>query len=330
MATHQTPLAAEDRKSNGRGRDLAGNETALREVERRITSLQDELQAQRTRSITLEAARNEFEEAMIAYMVELESAAGDMSEKSETIVANSEQGMAQSKAVQQATHEAADNVHSVVAAADELSDSIRRIARHVGRATAVTEQAVREAEHTGQLVGALNEVGQRIGQIVFLISKIASQTNLLALNASIEAARAGNAGKGFAVVAAEVKTLADQTTAATSQIDSQIKEMRGVTQKAVDAVQSIDNVISEMAEVTTQISSSVDEQEASVGAITRNAQQAAEATSEVLEKIESHLKEAENTNQTAGRVHNAAAQVERLSETIARHVNGFLDRVRSI
>ena len=57
------------------------------------------------------------------------------------------------------------------------------------------------------------------------IETIARKTNMLALNATIEAARAGDAGRSFAVVAAEVKKLAHDTRAATSQIALTIGEL---------------------------------------------------------------------------------------------------------
>lgn len=57
------------------------------------------------------------------------------------------------------------------------------------------------------------------------IEGIARKTNMLALNATIEAARAGDAGRSFAVVAAEVKKLAHDTRAATSQIGLTISEL---------------------------------------------------------------------------------------------------------
>src|SRR3546814_13380773 len=82
----------------------------------------------------------------------------------------------------------------------------------------------------------LAEAAQKIGDVVNLISDIASQTNLLALNATIEAARAGEAGKGFAVVASEAKNLASQTATATEEITSQVGGMQAHTAADVNAI----------------------------------------------------------------------------------------------
>ncbi len=84
-------------------------------------------------------------------------------------------------------------------------------------------------------VRLLEEKSGAIGEILGLITAIASQTNILALNAGIEAARAGEQGKGFAVVAAEVKKLALQTGSASEEIGALISEIKGEIAQAAAA-----------------------------------------------------------------------------------------------
>jgi methyl-accepting chemotaxis protein len=65
---------------------------------------------------------------------------------------------------------------------------------------------------------ALKEAALRIGGITEAVKDLADQSNMLALNAAIEAVRSGEAGKGFAVVAREIRSLADQSIAATGNV----------------------------------------------------------------------------------------------------------------
>ena len=85
----------------------------------------------------------------------------------------------------------------------------------------LTDLIVQLGERMAGFAAAMNQV-QTVSST---IETIARKTNMLALNATIEAARAGDAGRSFAVVAAEVKKLAHDTRAATSQIGQTIGEL---------------------------------------------------------------------------------------------------------
>ncbi len=85
----------------------------------------------------------------------------------------------------------------------------------------LTELVVQLGERMAGFATAMHQVQS----VSSTIESIARKTNMLALNATIEAARAGDAGRSFAVVAAEVKKLAHDTRAATSQIALTIGEL---------------------------------------------------------------------------------------------------------
>ena len=116
----------------------------------------------------------------------------------------------QSKAssVASASHQAAANVQTVAAAAEQMATSVTEINSQMMETAQAAQKAETGVDQASGQVEVLAATAAKIGEVVKMISEIAEQTNLLALNATIESARAG---KGFAVVTAEVKELANQT-----------------------------------------------------------------------------------------------------------------------
>lgn len=83
----------------------------------------------------------------------------------------------------------------------------------------------------------------KIKEAVNLIASIAEETNLLSLNASIEAARAGESGKGFAVVAVEISKLAEQSNAASADIEKMIMDLGQNSERTVETMEMVQDAI---------------------------------------------------------------------------------------
>ena len=157
----------------------------------------------------------------------------------------------------------------------------------------------------------LTAAGDRIGDVVKLITSIAEQTNLLALNATIEAARAGDAGRGFAVVAQEVKTLAGQTAKATDEIASHIVNMQHATEESVNAIKAIGQTIERISGISTSISSAVEQQGTATQSIAQGVEAAAGGTLDVADNIEKVAKGAIETETTSGQMLKSARGARR-------------------
>jgi len=228
-----------------------------------------------------------------------------------------------------ASREASEHVRGAAAASNELSQSIVEISRRVQESNGVAAEAVKQASATDERMAELSAAGDRIGDVVKLITQIAEQTNLLALNATIEAARAGDAGRGFAVVAQEVKTLAGQTAKATDEISSHIVNMQRATGESVEANRAIGLTIERISEITTGISSAVEQQGAATQSIAKGVEAAASGTLKVADNIERVAKGAGETGATAGQMLKSAQALSEVSVHLKDEVEKFLDSVRA-
>ena len=186
-----------------------------------------------------------------------------------------------------ASEQASVNVNAVASATEEMSASVREIGRQADTSRNISDRAVSEADRATQAISGLGETASEIGNVLKLITDIASQTNLLALNATIEAARAGEAGRGFAVVASEVKSLANETARATETIGSQIGNIQEAAGNVTSVITGIQGVINEMKANVDAIAGAVTEQTTVTEEISRNVQEAAKGTREVSESIQS-------------------------------------------
>ncbi len=251
------------------------------------------------------------------------TASSEQSAQASNQVANSVTSVADSSALQlNLTSETNSIVHQISDAISQVAQNAVSVSGAAEQTAAMASEGEKSINHaidqmkiieektnnTADVIAALEDRSKQIGQIVDVISGIASQTNLLALNAAIEAARAGEAGKGFAVVAEEVRKLAEQSQNAAKQITSLIEDVQQKTNEAVSFMndgknevhtgtgvvaasgESFTKILQKVKDITEQIR----DISASVEEVTGNSQNVVQA----VDNIDNESKKASEETQT--------------------------------
>ncbi|WP_419902243.1 methyl-accepting chemotaxis protein [Kiloniella sp.] len=303
-------------------------ENALRNTELELGEAENrKRREERTHSI--ENLIGSFDTTINQTLADLAGLSNNLATSAKTMSATASSATEDTSAAEVSTENAANNVDTMAGAAQELVSSINEISNQVSQAKQTALETVDAAKESTATLRGLSDSAQNIGEVIKLIQEIAEQTNLLALNATIEAARAGEAGKGFSVVANEVKNLANQTAKATEEISTQVTDIQNTTEAAVQTNESVAQQIDQISEVSTAIAAAVEEQSAATSEITRNAQLAAQGTSDVSGNIKRVKSSTDDTGIAAGSVLELSGVLQAKADDLRGDVSQFLDGVRS-
>ena len=178
-------------------------------------------------------------------------------------------------------------------------------------------------QQTHAQVALLSQSSGKVRGIIDVINSLADQTNLLALNAAIEAARAGDAGRGFSMVADEVRSLAQKTVSATTDIARIIGDFNQQTQ-------SIDGLMSNGLSLAVQSEEHAGQVATAIEAITQSMEQLSGEMNQVVVAIEEISSTTGDIAEKMAEINLHTGQTKGLRLTLEQQTHSLSEQIQAL
>ena len=169
-----------------------------------------------------------------------------------------------------------------------------------------------------ECLARLREQAEGVAELVAAVEDLSQRSNLLAVNAAIEAAKAGEHGRSFAVVAQEVRSLAEQSRLATTQVRGILAEIQQATAAALVVTEQGTEAVELGVQQAAQAGAAI---QVLAGTATESAQaavQIAASTSQQLAGVEQVAAAMLNIRQASAANAAGARQVEVAAQNLAQ------------